>query len=567
MTGGAALVPFPATPATPPSEKTSMARSTPPPVSANDILRTLHDEPRRWLIPAVVVALASLVFAIARPRVWEASQSLVVRDEVSNDALRKANSSRAEDTKAAQETVLELAHSQSVLRRALEIVGPGVSSAADFPTAREVEELAENIQLTPPKGSEFGKTDIFYLKSQDRDRERALALARTVSEQVQSSFESLRKTKVRSVIQELEKSAALASHELDRSTSELAAMERLIGGSDLGELRIMNELPSGMSDLRNESFAIEGELRKEISEKLQNEQLLAILKAAAVDPGELVACPNSLLNSQPGLKRLKDGLVDAQIKRATLSGSMSPEHPQVQAAHEAAEQIGVDLHSELAIAVRAIEADLRLSGNRIASLEVQKAKLHDRFDKLADIRARYNNLVAMARHRGEILKAAELELAEARSKQATAHTGALLQLIGEPVTGTRPIGPGGATIVLAGIFGGLILGLGLVVLTARPQPFSAEQIANPDEGEGQGVTERILTVPKHRNETRRSSPLPVGGEESLPLLEPTCLGGPAAFAQEPAFATVAGLPTAASPCGPLTFRQALERISSLKNRL
>lgn len=534
-----------------------MAMPTPPPVSPRDIVRTLREHPRRWLGPTVLVATISLVFAIVRPRTWEATQALVVRDEVSIDTKPGVSSTRAEELKAAQETVLELSHSQSVLKRSLEVVGPGPNSRADFPSAKEVEELGEQIALVPPKGGEFGKTDIFYLKSKDRDRERALALAKAVSEEVQSSFEELRRTKAASVIQELEKTVALARHELQSSTQQLSSLERQIGGTDLSEMRILNELPSGMSDLRNESVAIEGELRKEISEKIQNEQLLAFLKAAEVDTGELIACPNSLLNAQPGLKRLKEGLVDAQIKRAVMLGTMSADHPQVLAAREAAEQIGAGLHDELEIAVRALEADLKLSSDRIAALERQRAKLRSRFDKLADIRADYGNLAAMAKHRGEILKSAELELAEARSKQAATNGGALLQLIGEPVTGTRPIGPGRTTIVLAGILGGLILGLGVVVLSAQPQVASdhADDV-------------RVLTIPQPRREPLRPTTPPEVAEESIPPLEPVYLGGPAVFSSTPSFvSTSTASPAVEATSGPLTFRQALERIAANRDRL
>ena len=540
--------------AIPQPEITSMALPTPPSVSAEDLIRTLRERPRRWLLPAALVALAALVFAIVRPRTWEATQALVVRDEVSIDGKRELNSTRADDTKAAQETILELAHSQSVLKQALEIVGPDKSSSASFPTARDVEDLGDVIKLVPPKGGEFGKTDIFYLKSQDRSRERALALAGAVSERVQSSFEELRKTKAKSIIRELEKTVGMARQDLEVTTRQLADMERQIGGSDLGELRIMNELPSGMSDLRNESFSIETELRKEFNEKLQSQQLLVVLKAAEVDPGELLACPNGLLKSQPGLKRLKDGLIDAQIKGATLLGSMAPDHPQVQAAREVAEQIGVGLHSELPLAVRAIEADLRLTDGRIASLERQKAQLRARFDKLADIRARYGNLAAMAKNRGEILKGAEIELAEARSKQAAAQGGAMLQLIGEPVTGTRPMGPGRAAIVLGGILGGLILGVGIVVLTAKPQTVNEETQA------------RILTIPQPRSEFPRPAVPSFEPGEQLPPLKTEYFVSPAPVRDTP-FAP-AGTPSRTeTPPGPLTFRQALERIAAVQGRL
>jgi succinoglycan biosynthesis transport protein ExoP len=545
-----------------------MLQPTPPAVSPRDILRTIFKHPLRWLVPAGVITIAALVFAILRPKEWEASQALLVRDEVSIDGTRDANSTRADNTKAAQETVLELVHSQAVLKQALEIVGPDARSAkTGFPTLKDVENLGDEIKLVPPKGGEFGKTDIFYLKAHDRDRERALELALTVSKRLQASFEELRKTKANSLIQELEKTVSLARQELEQCTRQLSAMERQVGGADLGELRIMNELPSGMSDLRNESFAIESELRKEANERLQTEQLLAILKAATVDQGELIACPNSLLNAQPGLKRLKEGLIDAQIKSATLLGTMAPDHPQVQAAREVAEEIGNSLYRELAIAIRAIESDLRLSGERIAKLEKQKADLRARFDNIADIRARYGNLAAMAKHRGEILKTAELELAEARSKQAAAHTGTLLQLIGEPVTGTRPVGPGRTVIVLAGMVGGLIVGLGIVVLTAQPQKVEQQNdgkrvVATRLRPSGEVSTEH--RKPELVEDLETDFEEPELHEPSVPAMS-VPVSAQRTTASAPTNVAVVGARSEAKT-GPLTFRQALERIATVQSR-
>ena len=68
-------------------------------------------------------------------------------------------------------------------------------------------------------------------------------------------------------------------------------------------------------------------------------QLLTLLKDAEADPTRLMAAPNSLLDSQPALRRLKDGLVDAQLRTATLQGRMSAEHPEVVAAREAEVQV------------------------------------------------------------------------------------------------------------------------------------------------------------------------------------------------------------------------------------
>ena len=56
---------------------------------------------------------------------------------------------------------------------------------------------------------------------------------------------------------------------------------------------------------------------------------------------------NRLLDSQPALRRLKDGLVDAQLRTAALQGRMSAEHPEVISAKEAETQVAARVHAEL----------------------------------------------------------------------------------------------------------------------------------------------------------------------------------------------------------------------------
>src|SRR5262249_13584251 len=62
----------------------------------------------------------------------------------------------------------------------------------------------------------------------------------------------------------------------------------------------------------------------------------------------------------------------------------------------------------------------------------------------------------------------EQQLAEARASSAAARTASVIAAIDTPVAGDSPIGPGKATIVLAGALGGLMLGLGIVFLSVQP---------------------------------------------------------------------------------------------------
>ena len=214
---------------------------------------------KRWLLPAVAIAAAVGVYAVVRHATWEASQALIVRNEASNAEKSPGKFSYPEEMKTVQETILEVAKSRSVLRAALREVGPPANcrESAAWPTERDIVEARENIKLAPPKGSEFGKTEVFYLNIRAEDRRRSVALNEAIFRQLQTHFQQLRDAKAQSMVEELTKTVALARADLDRTTAALESTENRVG-SDLAELRSMQDMAASDSALRRSGEEIRG---------------------------------------------------------------------------------------------------------------------------------------------------------------------------------------------------------------------------------------------------------------------------------------------------------------------
>jgi uncharacterized protein involved in exopolysaccharide biosynthesis len=262
---------------------------------------------------------------------------------------------------------------------------------------------------------------------------------------------------------ELSKTVAMAQNDLAGSTSRLAKMERE-AGPDLAELRNLQEQSSGDSDLRRKTVEIENELRQAQTVEINNRELLKLLTAARDNPGTLLATPNRLLESQPALRRLKDGLVDSQLRTAQHLGTMTDEHPLVQAARANEQAIAQDLHKELQSAVAGLEVDVRMTTGQVVTLQQQLAHIKGRLERLAAVRAEYANLAAETKHKTLLLETAQRDMAAARSSQASSQAASQITRIDTPNTGTKPVGPSRAMIVLAGLAGGLLTGLGIVFL-------------------------------------------------------------------------------------------------------
>jgi hypothetical protein len=111
-----------------------------------------------------------------------------------------------------------------------------------------------------------------------------------------------------------------------------------------------------------------------------------------------------------------------------------------------------------------VEADIQVSRSQLASLETQLADVQRRLGRLAELRARYGNLVAEVKQRSQTLEEANRAIAEARANQGASQSASLLTRFDAPTTGDRPLGPGGPAIVASGLLGGLGLGIALVLL-------------------------------------------------------------------------------------------------------
>lgn len=488
-----------------------MSRPFYPPQTPADVARLFMVHYRRWLIPAICIAALAAGYAVVKDNTWEATQALMVRDEAAGKLASPGKFSGLTEMKLTQETILEVLKSRAVLTGALRDVGPPAAHGKNkpWPTAEDVAALADQIKLVPPKGAEFGTTEILYLQVRDRSRSRALALAKALCRHLQSRLSALRHNKAQSMIAELEQQVHVARADLDKASRELGQLEAEVG-SDLAELRVLHESTSPDSDLRRRLVELENELRQARLAHRNNEELLHLLIESQQDANKLLATPNRLLESQPALRRLKDGLVDAQLRTAALLGSMSERHPLVQAALAAEAEVRKHLHDELDAAIRGLEVELRLSADRTTALDAQLQALRARLARLAALRTPYANLVAEVRNRVRLLEEAERNLSEARASLAAAHSASQVTQVEDPHLGTRPVGPSRAAIVLGGGLAGLAVGLGLVLLTL---PFAPQQAAAgsglpsgaelPSEHAWPAAALAVSYVQQQQRETRR----------------------------------------------------------------
>lgn len=434
-----------------------------------DFARLFVRYPLRWIVPAVLVAAGAIGYALVKPATWQAVLTLVVRGDANGAGDSLGRFRDLTEMKKLEETLLETAKSRTSLEAALVAVGPDpeAKSTGQWPSPQDVDDLADSVEIVPPKGSEFGTTEMLYLRVKDRTPERACALAEAVADQMTERFRKLRDDRAHSVVQELEKAVELARAERDKSVQSLGAFEGRIG-ADLAELRNLEQLGSGDGDVRKLIVELESEHRQAEQAVRNLRELKALLEPAELDPTKLLATPNRLLESQPALRRLKDGLIDAQLRTSQLLGSMSREHPLVRAALDSEQEVRSRLHDELTAAMTGIETELGPAEALVRDRNDRLTAAKTRLDRLASVRAEYSALNAENQHNARQLEQAEKQLLDARAAQAGVNAASLVAEIGAADAGSKPLGPGKTTLMLLGVVGGLVVGAGCLLLTVTP---------------------------------------------------------------------------------------------------
>ena len=423
-----------------------------------------------WIATTTLFAVVGLFYVVfLKADTWVASQALIVRDEANGAVMRLGRFQSQTEMKAAQETILEMARNAQVLQDALTELGrePSWSSWlwGNRPfTSSEIDDLARNgVQVRAPRGAELGTTEVIYLDVKNHSPQRAIKLNLAVCNALENRLQQIRQARADGVLAELQTAHLAAREQLQKVTEHLTQMETT-AGADLSDLRGMTDANSGGSGTRQVLDTIKSELRQA---DLQLQQIKTDLQMAIQshqNPDQLLLTPSSLVNSQTGLKTLRDGLANATITTSQMQGRYTTSHPLVVASQQAEANLREQLRTELGLSIQTLSKDRDIALERVAKLNAQGSLLEERLEKIARIRAEYSNVASEVRSRNLQLQEAERELVQARASRDAALTSSLITRLDKPQLGEKPIGPGRTTILAGATVSGLFFGLGIVFL-------------------------------------------------------------------------------------------------------
>ncbi|GEM_PF-4186970 len=450
------------------------------------IWKRLKSRPWEGAVPALLIVGAAVGYALFSPQKWEVSQGLIVRNDAALSQGAPGKFDHAEQLKEVQETILEILRSRSVLRAALEEVGPPPAyNRTSWPDERAIRDLRRQVKLLPPKGADFGSTEIFYVSVRDSYRDRAIRLLDAVCRQLESRHQQLRDQQGQSMVEEMQKAVQLAESQLSTAIEELHEIENQVA-EDLGELRSLQQWSAGETSLRRLAADTQAEIHRLRTKHEEIQNLLRWLDGNGTRAPEPGAIPAALLDYYSPLRRFREGLAEAQLRRAELLGHMSAEHPAVRVALEAEQSIETQLSTELERASAALAAEKGLIQKKLTTLEKELSAIQSRLARLATLRTQYDHQLQEVATRSELLRRAEQKLAEARIAQATARATSVIARVDEPEIPIDPAGPDSLSILFGGTLLGLLTGLGIVLWnvqsTGGPAPAETEDSSERRDG-------------------------------------------------------------------------------------
>ena len=325
--------------------------------------------------------------------------------------------------------------------------------------------MKSSVNLVAPKGSEFGNTEVVYLQVKSSDQERAKHFCRAMYDNLTQHLRNVRRVRADSIISELYFVRDLAKENLDKAAARMREVE-IKFGTDLGELRNLNDSIAGEGATRRSLENSTQELQLAEQELRKLHSLHELLIDGVKDTEKMLISGSDLLESQPSLLRLKEGLIAAQLRSSELSAHYKDSNPKRRAALTTENKIRQQMQQEIEGVIAGMKPRLELAQREVERLEAKKQQLTDRLSKLAVARTDYAKIDAEVRHRTEMLGLAEQALTEAQASRSAALSTNLVAELGPPQVNDNLVGPSGAILALGSSMAGLIFGLGAVFLIA-----------------------------------------------------------------------------------------------------
>lgn len=443
-----------------------MERTTPSETSVADIWRTLSTY--RWRILACVAAFVGLAICVAMvtPWTWRAHMTVwLVSQTIGREQQGEFGYDADRQLAVQLQNFRQVAFSDDVLAEVVERVpAPGILKLVTRDDA--IDSLRERMDMRAPKGTEFGKSEIFRVSVVDHDPARALALAEALKQVSQKRYKELYLQKAESLTRQATEAADAARGALATVQKGLVRLEKE-AGPDLHDLRMLAGTKSGdvllkkvLLNVQSDRQKLEGEVRE------SQKRLDAVKRAMAkMTDANLTALPTQLLSKDEYLRPAHAHLLGLMAQVERLESRYTAQYPEVQAARRELADARRRFRQSLAAFVASLESDLSARLARLAYLAKQEQLHLARLQRLERMRTAYATAMAAVERALQRMQVTERRLAEAGELEARSRQAKLLLFVDPPKVDSQPVSPKRRDHVLAGLALGLLAGIGVAMLS------------------------------------------------------------------------------------------------------
>ncbi len=478
-----------------------MQSTTDRPVSPRELANTIFIYQRMILLCTVLVGGAALVISYLEPKTWEASVKVWAQDQ--SAALRRANDHAPEiqtRVKMVLSNLRELIFARSVLEETL--VRCAAAEQADPPDAAHLEEqgdrLRRAITIEAPKGSDFGTTEIFFVRLRDRDPSHAERLLQSLLDAFHKRYEQLSTEQANHLYDEIRLQVGESRQLLGQSEQNLEAFVSELG-ADLLELHTLVNTTGGESDLRKSLNSVNERLTPALIELQERTRFLDQVQKARLSP-EPIVVPAFLLHEYGALDETSRSLVKAHLDLDAVAARYKPDHSEYRSTEDRLRRTEQTCRAQADLALRALEKDIAAKKQSLDYLAETKQGYVKRMAELANKSVQYAGLVEEVRQRRETVAEVEKRLSDAFHAQLTAAQDVLLSTVDPPRTDPNPVSPRRALNIGVGTVLGLLIGLGLAFL-ARQYTYT---VRSESDLTGLGEELPIVSVPRVARPIRKA---------------------------------------------------------------
>lgn len=426
-----------------------------------------------WLATAILGMVVSTVYAFfLMNQSWTARQSMIIRDNLLGQTFGQFLTE--ESMKSAQETVLETSRRPEVIKATLEKLGPDKSSflglggsSKSWPSQKDIEDYRGAVSFQAANGNEFGKSEVIVLAAKSSNADRSKKFLTILLDEVDKKLADIRAARFQSMESEIMSTLDVARMAMSNLTRKLEDMEASFGG-DLPLVRSMNGSQGAPTAFETKINEIRKEKREAQRELAALGSIRAALENARDNPNADIPITAELLALQPTLGGLVTGLAKAKESLAEAEGEFEPRHRAVRRGRQTVASMNSRIRETIAPALEGLQNQISMTQDRVVKSDERLQQNAERMSVLSTRRVAYMKLEQEVKKRTEDYTLAMARLSEVQSRSEASNAAKLLTRMGTPWVGTRADGIGRRSVALLGGFGGLLIGLGLVMVVAPP---------------------------------------------------------------------------------------------------